>query len=281
MIAGMADPTGPRSSVVMLYALWMLTVCCVVVLVALPRALAPEQTPQLVLDRSAVATVLAADRKASATAPKTPLALELDLRFLELGAAEDRNEPSARTKLQRQGLARIHQRLVGEAGEAASLGLRAAAMERLEAALSARLSADETRRVLGVFPEAAARHHATRDGNEVAPHFVLRTLYKARWNLAMGLAADHAFAPVEGRAYHGWLALHAHNLGPGMRSKALLAYERAGGRYVAEAQGVLAFLGQDYEQSVAALTLAYQTTPSLRVRNWLRGAQVAAAQPAE
>ena len=281
MITGMADPTGPRSPVVMLYALWLLTVCCIILLVALPRALAPEQTPQLVLDRSAVAAVLAGDRRASATAPKTPLALELDLKFLELGAAEDRNEPSARTKLQRQWLARIHQRLVGEAGEAASLGLRAAAMERLEAALSARLAADETRRVLGVFPEAAAHHHATRNGDEVAPHFVLRTLYKARWNLAMGLAPDHAFAPVEGRAYHGWLALHADNLGPATRSKALLAYQRAGGRYVAEAQGVLAFLGQDYEQAVAVLTNAYQTTPSLRVRNWLRGAQVAAAQTEE
>jgi hypothetical protein len=133
--------------------------------------------------------------------------------------------------------------------------------------------------VLGVFPEAIARHRATRNGDEVAPHFVLRTLYKARWNLAMGLATDHAFTPVEGRAYHGWLALHADNLGPGMRSKALLAYGRAGGRYVPEAQGVLAFLGQDYAQAVAALTLAYQTSPSLRVRNWLRGAQVAAAGP--
>jgi hypothetical protein len=259
----------------MLYALFALTNVCALVLFALPRALAPNEPPPLVLDRASVDAVLAADRAASARAPDTKAAQALDSAFLELGAAEDGGEAGEVLMRRKQSLARIYARFVLDAGEPAALALRARSLERFEAALALRLSDAETKRVLGLFPEAAARYRALRDGLPVAPHLVLRTLYKVRWNLAMGLAPDYALAATEHRAYYGWLALHADNLDPVARSAALAQYGRAGGTHVAEAKGVLAFLEHDYTLAVAALTEAQRETPSLRIRNWLRGAMVA------
>jgi hypothetical protein len=174
-------------------------------------------------------------------------------------------------------LAQGYQQVARESGQAAALALRSVAVERLEAALALRLPDAETERVLGLFPEALARYGVTRNGFEIAPHFVMRTLYKARWNLAMGLAPEFELQPVEREAYHGWLALHSANLAPEARSLALQRYSSAGGGQIAEARGVLAFLSHDYRQAAAALEQAYRESPSLRIRNWLRGAQVAAS----
>jgi hypothetical protein len=258
------------------YALFVLTTACVLVLCLIPRALAPTETPVLTLDRARTAQVVSADR--SARAPDTSAARGLDKRLLEFGALENRTlEPGLSPDQLRQLLANGYQQVVRESGEAAALALRSVAVERLEAALALRLPDAETERVLGLFPEALARHSVTRNGFEVAPHFVMRTLYKARWNLAMGLAPDFKLQPVELEAYYGWLALHATHLSPEPRGIALQQYSRAGGRQIAEARGVLAFLSHDYRQAAEALEQAYRESSSLRIRNWLRGAQVAAS----
>lgn len=259
----------------MLYALFVLTNACALALFALPRALAPLQAPPLVMDRASVDAVLAADRAAAARAPDTPDSRSLDSAFLEFGAAEDSGEPSALLLRRKQSLARVYARFVNDAGEAAALALRARSLERFEAALALRLPQAETRQVLGIYPEAATAYRALRDGLPVAPHLVLRTFYKVRWNLAMGRAPDYALAAAEHRAYYGWLALHSDNLDPVARSAALAQYGRAGGEHVAEAKGVLAFLEHDYKLAVTALTEAQRESPSLRIRNWLRGAMVA------
>jgi hypothetical protein len=268
--------SGSRSPELMLYALLALTIVCVLVLCILPRALAPLELPALVLDRASVAKVVAADADAAKKASQSPEAKALLEKFLSLGDIENQTVENAATPaLQRQSLARSFDQLAHEAGEPAALALRAVAVEQLEAALRLQLSDKDAQRVLGLFPDALARHGATQDGFEVAPHFVLRTLYKARWNIAMGLKPDYKFEPVEGQAYHGWLALHATNLGPEPRLVALRDYAAAGGRGVSEARGVLAFMSHDFQEAVAALEQAEKESPSLRIRNWLRGAHVA------
>jgi hypothetical protein len=265
-----------RSPEFSLYALLALTIVCLLVLCIVPRALAPTDTPALVLDRAQVAQQVRTDALNAATAPKTPATKAFIESFLALGDIENQTvEHAASPRVQRQSLARSFQKLVHDAGEPAALKMRSAAVERLEAALSLRLSDAEAQRVLGLFPDAIAHHRVTQDGFEVAPHFVLRTLYKARWNIAMGLAPDYKLAPVELQAYHGWLALHATNLGPEPRSLALRSYAAAGGHGIAEAHGVLAFLSNDYKEAVTALERAEKESPSLRIRNWLRGAHVA------
>lgn len=273
MSLGTAASRSPEFS---LYALLALTIVCLLGLCIVPRALAPIDTPALVLDRAQVAQVVRTDAQNAATAPQTPDAKAFVESFLALGDIENQTaENAASPRVQRQSLARSFQKLVHDAGEPAALKLRSAAVELLEAALSLRISGGDAERVLGLFPDAIARHRVTQDGFEVAPHFVLRTLYKARWNIAIGLAPDYKLAPVERQAYHGWLALHATNLGPEARSLALREYAAAGGRTIAEARGVLAFLSNDYKQAVAALEQAEKESPSLRIRNWLRGAHVA------
>jgi hypothetical protein len=260
----------------MLYALLALTTACLLVLCIVPRALAPLDAPALVLDRAQVAKVVAADAKNAKEAPQTPETKALFEAFLSLGDIENRTVQNAASPyVQRQSLARRFDKIARDVGEPAALDLRSAAVESLEAALAMRVSDKDAQRLLGLFPEALARHRVTQDGFEVAPHFVLRTLYKARWNIAMGLAPDYKLAPVELQAYHGWLALHATNLGPEARAVALRDYAAAGGRQVSEARGVLAFLSHDYKDSVAALEQAEKQSPSLRLRNWLRGAHIA------
>lgn len=265
-----------RSPELMLYALFALTVACLLALCLIPRALAPLDTPALVLDRAQVAAAVASDDKAAKEAPQTPDAKALIEAFLSLGDIENQTvENAASPQHQRESLARSFQRLEHDLGKEPALKLRAAAVASLEAALSSKVSDQQAQRILGLFPEALARHRVTQEGFEVAPHFVLRTLYKTRWNIAMGLPPDYKFAGVELQAYHGWLALHATNIAPEPRSLALRDYAAAGGHHVAEARGVLAFLSHDYKECLAALERAEQESPSLRLRNWIRGAHVA------
>jgi hypothetical protein len=273
---GMRGARLTQSPEFMLYALCVTTMACVLLLCALPRALAPVDVPPLVLDRAAVAEVERADKAARARVPRTDDARALADGLLLLGDAENEMLDKGPTaEGQRQILGRMFQKFVQAHGLETALALRSDAVERLESALRLQLSDAETERVLGMFPEAIAQHSVTHDGIEIAPHFVMRTLYKARWNIAMGLAPDYKLAPVELQAYHGWLALHTTFLSPEPRGVALQQYGAAGGRHVAEARGVLAFLSHDYKHAVAAFEEAYRQSPTLRLRNWLRGAQVA------
>lgn len=257
------------------YALFVLTAACILILCSIPRALAPSETPTLLLDRAKTAAVVSADR--AARAPDTEAARELDKLFLEFGALENHTlEKGPTPKVLAQLLAAAYEKVKRESGEPGVLAVRSAAVERLEAALALRLPDAETERVLGLFPEALGKYAVTRNGFEIAPHFVMRTLYKSRWNLAMGLEAEFKFQPVENEAYYGWLALHSSNLSPGARMLALQRYSAAGGGQIAEARGVLAFMSHDFKQAADVLDQAYRESSSLRIRNWQRGAQVAA-----
>jgi hypothetical protein len=101
-------------------------------------------------------------------------------------------------------------------------------------------------------------------------------MYKSRWNLTVGLTATAFFAPIERLAHFGWLVCHAGNASIQLRLNALPHYAQAGGQRVEEASGVLHFLAGNYPEAIRHLTLAYQQDSSIRLRNYLLGAQKAA-----
>jgi len=248
-------------------------------LIAMPRAIAPTELPTLALRADLVSAQLREDAQLAAAVPHTAAADSLMASYLQFGrneVAELNNAPLAAQR--RRSLHRAYQNVRDESGPKAVLALRAHALAMFESALAGELEGDEVRGLLGVFPNVLSQHSATRDGLEIAPHFVVRTLYKARWNRQFDLPLESDFSQIERQAYFGWLGLHAAQLRVYDRRQALLGYAAAGGEYAAEAQGVLAFWDQDYTRAVDCLEHAYAARPSFRVRNYLRGARIVAAE---
>ena len=145
----------------------------------------------------------------------------------------------------RRALARArHDRLletlaqtVAAHGPEARRALRAADLERAMAAL--RQEGPERDRELGGLVPALERYDMVRSGQQVAPDFVVRTVFKARWNGAHARPLTEELSPVELRAYWGWLALEAVSAPLPRRLEAVTAYTQAGGAHGSEAQGVL------------------------------------------
>jgi hypothetical protein len=119
-------------------------------------------------------------------------------------------------------------------------------------------------------------HGVTTGGDEIAPHFVIRALYKARWNMAVQQPPDFALARVEQQAFHGWLALHAENLALPVRLDELAEYAKAGGAHASEAHAVLLYLHQERVAAAEQLDKVASASGNLRLRNYLVGARVAA-----
>jgi hypothetical protein len=258
-------------------ALFVLSVSCALLLCALPRALVPTDGPGLRLSRSEVEEVMSADAQAERKAKPTRRALELDRLRREQGEAEARTvEVTTQRAARKRALHKAFEELISEEGDEAAVAQRALALSRFEAALDLRLPDEQRKGVMGLFANVLARHRVTHDGVPLAPHFVLRTLYKARWNIFAGVAADWAFTKVEKRAHHGWLALHAENVDVRTRLASLAAYAAAGGTDEPEARGMLLFRAGDYTHAAEAFGRAYAATGNLRMRNYQRGAAVAA-----
>jgi hypothetical protein len=258
--------------------LLVLAVACAALLFVQERATAPRELPSLTLPAAAVQQVLRADAHAARTAPSSPRARALEALLIEHGRLEAQGlEEVQRYQDRRRALAQGYRELVAQSGPTAALRLREKAVLELEAALGLRLSDARGKAVLGSFAAVLAREGASRDGDIVAPHFVVRTLYKARWNILHGLTRDHAFTAVEKRAYYGWQALHAERISIKQRIEALHAYGLAGGEDLEEALGVLLLRQGDSTQAVRALEHAHRAHGGLRLRNAL----IAARQPAK
>ena len=256
----------------------LLGVACAVLLLGMPRAVVPSELPALSLSASAVAAQQREDLQLAAAAPHTPVADELLAWFQSFGRTEGDVLDNAKLRMTRQHrLHGVYERLHSESGPTATRAIRAVAVARFEDVLAGRVTGEAARGWLGVFPSVLVQYLATRDGLELAPHFVVRTLYKARWNRMLNLPAEDDLSRVERQAYFGWLALHAEQLPIHERRNALLGYAAAGGANALEAQGVLAFLDHDYGRSIDYLREVYERSPSLRIRNYLRGARVVAA----
>lgn len=250
-------------------ALLGLSIACAAFLFVQPRPVAPRELPCLTLPAELVEAAIAADTRAAAAAPDTPQTRALQALMAAQGEAEDRGfETGELTEQRRQALRDAFAMLVAELGEPAVLRLRAKAALALEDALELRLPVTERKRVIGGFTDALALDGVTRNGYRVAAPFVIRTLYKARWNVLCGLSPAHAFARIEQRAYFGYQALHAERLSLTRRIEALYPYGLAGGQDVQEALGVLLFRAEEYEDAARALQAAYRERGSLRLRNY-------------
>lgn len=252
--------------------LFVVVLGCAGFLLAIPRGVAWTEAPSLVLPPDAVRAALAADRELAERAPETAAAQNLDRLWLELGRANRGGyEPMPERLARRRAMGLAYTRVVKESGEAAALALRSAAAERLEAALDVQLAPELARDVLGDFALMLEGEGCARDGELIAPRFVARTLYKARWSLAFGLAPDHGFARAEKLAYYGWQSLHATRLPLEQRLRALAAYARAGGTHTNEAAGVLLHQSGQAEAAARAFSAAYDNRKTLRLRNALLG----------
>jgi hypothetical protein len=246
-------------------ALVLLASGCVWVLLFMPRPVPPTQPPPLVLERDAVVRVLARDRQDAASLRETPVVRQLNALWLDEGGAAVQDFQPARLRshqLQRQ-LAELRR----EQGEHAVGRLRARALMRLAELMEGQDPDAETRAFLGSFVALLHRYQAARDGDVIAPRFVVRTLFAARWNLIHALPITHGFASVELQAYHGWLALHASGAAPRLRALAVEAYAAAGGRWPEAARASLAYLDQRPREALRALDAAYASRPTWRLRN--------------
>ncbi len=243
----------------------MAAACCAVLL-ALPQAVFPREGPGLALDPAAVRDVLRHEERFE------PIAGEKVDRLDELFAAQGRaetsdGEPREVFEARRQELAEAVAALRADAGDEALAALRAQALRELEPALAGELGSSEEEAFLGSFPRMLERYGAMKDGRLVAPFFVARTLYKARWNSIHGLPLTDGFAPVELQAYHGWLALHAHDAPAERRLAALEAYAEAGGAGAAEARAYFAALAGRPEEAAVRYGELWEQRGDLRARN--------------
>lgn len=246
---------------------------CVGVLLSIPQAVVPREGPGLWLDAGAIRDVVSAEDAADAPdeSEATQRLLELfgDQGVAEAGEGESREEFAAR---EREIMTTLASLMADD--EAATEGLRAQAMRRLEPALAGELSGEEEQRVLGTFPRMLERYGAAVNGAVLAPDFVVRTLYKARWNAIHRRELTEGFAPVELQAYWGWLVFHAHGAPLARRVEGLARYEAADGEGGDEARAYLAFLNGESARASADYAALHEKSGSLRARNHALGTGV-------
>lgn len=255
---------------------------CAGLLLSWPRSVEPELLPVLALDGEQVAAIVARDAADAKGAPRGGVADELRQLLAAQGEAEVRGTEDAEVYADRRALmARRCKALVADAGEPAARALRAEAVQQLEAALDGRLPLEQARVVLGVMPMVLAREGAAHDGTLIAPHFVLRTLFKTRFNLLFGRKPEHDLAPVERRAFFGYQALHAERLPIVRRVEALKQYARAGGTRSDEALGVLLYRGGQLPEAAEVLHSVGERGGELRARNYAQAAALSARQARE
>lgn len=251
-------------------------------LLALPRAVVPRELPGLVLDPAQIARVQADDARRATTAPADAVADSLTELVATQGLAEvgtGETPEEARERFTRLGVAAY--RVERAHGEAGVLALRARAVLDFERVLATRARGEARDRVLGSFPRTVERYGVTHGGRLRAPRFVLRTLYKSRWNAVCQLAATWQLTPVELRAFHGWLALGADSAAPAQRVAALDAYAAAGGVRSREARAGLAWIAGDLHRAEELYGEALSRTGSLRFRNFMRAARLATGDALE
>lgn len=248
----------------------LLVVACAsaITVLAVPRPVAPTELPPLVLSASDVNRVLREDERLAHTAPDDLHARALVTLMHAQGQAEVTPGETPADAMQRESnLRAVVNDVRASSGESGLKALRASAVQELLAVFERHEDDLETDRVLGSFPRILERYGLTVDGRLVAPIFVVRTLYKARWNSICRLEPTYALTNVEKRAFYGWLALAAHGAPPRERAVALTNYQRAGGIRGEEALGVLAYTDHEFSRAEEIFRHSYVTTRNVRYRN--------------
>jgi hypothetical protein len=271
----------PISEEVAAYCLMAFGAGCALFLLAQPRAVVPVDLPGVVLPAAAVRAQLQADAAAARRAPRAEAAETLARLVAEHGQAETKVVEDMDTYRKRRALlGAAHAAVLKAFGAAGVDALRASAAERLDLALAMRLPESELAGVMGAFPELLSHNGAVRDGTELAPPFVLRTLYKARWNLVCGQAPISGFTPVERLAYFGWMGLQSNRLSAREQLSALERYRAEGGANARLALAILWLRGGQFEDAVKELSVLQREAPTLRLRNFLESARLSAGQSA-
>lgn len=231
-----------------------------------PAAAPPTEMPPLVLEPSAIEAQLAADRDAAARAPSGEAALERLRLYHETNVAEqEAREPPGRAQARHEELVRALAAVATTDEERAAV--RASDVARLEPALHGELPAGERAAELGGFVGMMQRYGLARGDRQIAPRFVVRTLFKGRWNALHDRELTEGFSPIELVAYHGWLALRAEGAPSELRLQALDHYAEAGGGRALEARAVLLYDEGRLEEAREAFEDAAAATSSFRLRN--------------
>lgn len=250
-----------------------------VALIIHPRPVTPRFPPALVLQANAVAEQIKKDQEFAQCRTQIrqkSQADELEALFMQSGEAEQGGlEDSTRIRKRRKRIAELVEVLNTDSGPRVLDLLRAAATEELSRILAGNGQRRAANGYMGTFPNLLTYHHAAWKGRRTAPLFVIRTLYKARWNTLHGLDHSTGFSAIETQAYFGWLALHADRLPLSIRLSALPAYAAAGGERADEAAGVLLYSAGQFSKASQAFRKALKESYSLRVRNYLLASELA------
>lgn len=231
-----------------------------------PAPAPPTEMPPLVLPPREVDAQIAADVAAAERAPAGEAAEERRRLYREANVAEDEaREPPSRARQRREQLVAALAAIAPD--DEARAAVRASDLARLEPALRGELPAGERPAELGGFVAMMRRYGLAHGDRQSAPRFVVRTLFKARWNTLHDRELTEGLSPVELSAYHGWLALRGEGAPGELRLEALEAYAAASGASVAEARGVLLYDLERFEDAREAFDQAYAEVPSFRLRN--------------
>lgn len=234
------------------------------------------EMPALALPPDAVRAQITADRSAAERAPADDDASRARLEvFEEANVAEvEAADSPGRAARRREQLAETLAGLVEAHGEDAVEATRAADLARAERAMRGELPEVQHAPALGGFPSVLERWSMARRGRQVAPRFVVRTAFKARWNAMYGREPTEGMSEVERRAHWGWLALHGDAAPFAMRTEAVDHYAAAGGERAEEARGVLLYDEGMGEAAQTAFETAHAQQPTFRLRNHALAASI-------
>ena len=227
--------------------------------------------PVLAFEPAAVAAVALADRERLADAdpePTGPAAEGWHL-YHRAGEVEVGSESRAEREARQRTIADAVDALVEARGEGALAVLRSRALAELERALAGELEGAEEVAAIGAFPATTEAYGVFADGEPIAPPFVVRTLFAARFNGILGLELTAGMTDVEKKAYFGWLALEAPEPPPALRARAMEALTELDPDLANGAEAHRAFLSGHPAEAAAR----YERLPTLRARNAALGAQ--------
>lgn len=233
-----------------------------------PISSPPREVPPLALSPSEVREQLSADEAVAQSAPTGEAAETREATFAEFNLAEveaDDYPPDAADRRRRIDAAT--EALEAEHGAEGLAAARAADVARMEQAIAGELDEGETHEALGVFVEILNRYGMAEGGQQVAPRFVVRTAFKARWNVIHGRPATDGLSPVELQAHWGWLALNGGGAPLELRLEAVEQFAEAGGARADEARGALLVEAGRMQEARTAFEGAYEAEPSFRLRN--------------
>lgn len=253
---------------------------CAAVLILIPRAVEPTETPGLSLDRAAINAQLAADKATAAKVP-TDKAGAYVVGLWHRFNSDTSSGAVIAYDLNKHRTARILalRTVRNEKGDAISDTYRAQAAEDAIPAITGRMSQKDMYAKGGRLIDTLFRYDMAKDKFLLAPSFVIRCAAKARWNGIFARQQVEGFTNIEKQAYYGWIAFRAASIDPANRLDALDQYEKAGGRKSLEARASLLYGAGNGMHAAKLYEKLYATTHNLRYRNHAKAALVLAGGP--